>query len=61
MFDGHGGCEVAKFVDNHLVDELKKNESFKKGNYKQALTETFLNLDKMLLLEPGKKELARIS
>jgi len=34
VFDGHGGCEVARFVENHLVDELKKNESFKKGNYR---------------------------
>ena len=34
VFDGHGGCEVARFVESHLVDELKKNESFKKGNYR---------------------------
>lgn len=34
VFDGHGGCEVAHFVENHFVDEMKKNESFKKGNYK---------------------------
>jgi serine/threonine protein phosphatase PrpC len=34
VFDGHGGCEVAIYVGNHLVDELKKNENFKKGNYK---------------------------
>lgn len=34
VFDGHGGCEVAHFMDNHFVDEMKKNENFKKGNYK---------------------------
>ena len=34
VFDGHGGCEVAHFVENHIINELKKNESFKKGNYK---------------------------
>mgnify|MGYP001607486209 FL=1 len=34
VFDGHGGCEVAHFVENHLVDELKKNECFKKANYR---------------------------
>lgn len=61
VFDGHGGCEVAQFVGNHIVDELKKNENFKKGNYKQALIDVFLLLDKMLLAEPGKKELAKIS
>lgn len=61
VFDGHGGCEVAHFVENHLVDELKKNESFKKGNYRQALSDVFLGIDKMLLTESGKKELTRIS
>ena len=34
VFDGHGGREVALFVEAHLVDELKKNENFKNGNYK---------------------------
>lgn len=61
VFDGHGGCEVARFVENHLVDELKKNENFKKGNYRQALIDVFLQLDKMLLTEAGKKELTAIS
>jgi serine/threonine protein phosphatase PrpC len=61
VFDGHGGSEVARFVENHLVDELKKNENFKKGNYRQALIDVFLQLDKMLLTEAGKKELIRIS
>jgi serine/threonine protein phosphatase PrpC len=61
VFDGHGGCEVAHFVENHLVDELKKNESFKKGNYRQALSDVFLGIDKMLLTENGKKELTKIS
>ena len=26
VFDGHGGPEVAKFVEKHLVNELKKNK-----------------------------------
>ena len=61
VFDGHGGCEVAHFVGNHFIDEMKKNDNFKKGNYKQALIDVFLLLDKMLLTDMGKKELAKIS
>ena len=61
VFDGHGGCEVAHYCENHLVDELKRNDSFKKGNYKQALTDVFLGIDKMMLTEPGRKELVKIS
>ena len=34
VFDGHGGTEVARYVEIHLVDELKKNDNFKKGNYR---------------------------
>jgi hypothetical protein len=41
-----------------LVDELKKNENFKKGNYRQALVDVFLGLDRNMLNEAGKKELA---
>ena len=61
VFDGHGGSEVARFVEIHLVDELRKNENFKKGNYRQALIDVFLIIDKMLLAEPAKKELTNIS
>jgi hypothetical protein len=31
------GNEVADFVREHLASELKKLESFKSGNYEQAL------------------------
>lgn len=58
VFDGHGGCEVAHYIANHFVDEIKKLESFKRGDYKNALIENFLLIDKMLLSEAGKKELA---
>jgi serine/threonine protein phosphatase PrpC len=51
VFDGHGGCEVAHFTANHIIDELKKNENFKKGNYKQALIDVFIGIDKLLLTE----------
>ena len=28
VFDGHGGQEVAQFMEDHLVAELKKNPNF---------------------------------
>lgn len=30
VFDGHGGAEVALYVEKHLIEELKKLDSFKK-------------------------------
>ena len=61
VFDGHGGCEVAKYMEGHFIEELKKCESYKKGDYKNALIETFIVVDRMLLSEPAKKELTIIS
>jgi len=58
VFDGHGGKCVAKYCEDHFLDTLKNNENFKKGidegkegnekyhNYKTALTETSLEIDK---------------
>jgi len=28
VFDGHGGKEVAAFVERHFLEELKKNKNF---------------------------------
>jgi protein phosphatase 1G len=28
VFDGHGGLEVAKFVQRYFADELKKNINY---------------------------------
>ena len=61
VFDGHGGCEVAHFVEAHFIDEIKKTEAFRKGDYKNALIETFLTIDRMLLSDAGKKELGKIA
>ena len=51
VFDGHGGQEVAKFCEKYFPIELVKNEKFKQENYKEALEETFLQMDIMLLSE----------
>jgi len=55
VFDGHGGHEVAKFVANHISDEILKNASFKNGDYSKCLTEVFLRLDELLKTPEGKK------
>ena len=28
VFDGHGGCEVAKFCEKHMVSDLKADKDF---------------------------------
>ena len=61
VFDGHGGQEVALYVEWHFIEELKKNDNFTKANYKQALIDVFLLIDKNIVSDAGKKELAKIA
>jgi protein phosphatase 1G len=58
VFDGHGGKEVAIFVERHFTAELQKNANFH-GNRLEA-RETFLLMDKLIIAKEGQKELTRI-
>jgi len=42
VFDGHGGSEVAKYVERHFIELLTENPAFKEKQYETALSETFL-------------------
>lgn len=61
VFDGHGGCEVAKFCEKHIVPELKADKDFQNKNYEAALRNVFLKIDRMLLTNEGKNELQKYS
>lgn len=57
VFDGHGGTEVAKFCEHHFGEELKKNANFEAGKMEEALKETFLLMDRMLVTPEGQAQL----
>lgn len=61
VFDGHGGKEVAQFVQKHFTDELKANNNFKNGNYQKALIETFLQMDELVMAPAGIAELKQLN
>lgn len=61
VFDGHGGCEVAKYCENHIIKELKANKDYQNRNYEKALTDVYLKIDKMLLSNDSKAELKSYS
>ena len=54
------GAEVSRFVENHFVQELLKNEEFRKGNISLALEQNFHRMDELLLSAEGKIELNEI-
>ena len=60
VFDGHGGKEVAIFVENHFCQELVKNPNFLANRIEASLRETFLHMDRMIVTKEGQKELTRI-
>jgi protein phosphatase 1G len=61
VFDGHGGKEVAQYVRVHFTEELVNNASYKSGNLKKALVETFLKMDEMVVENAGKIELKKFA
>lgn len=48
VFDGHGGSEVARFCEKYFVETLLKNTNFKNKKYKEALIETYFEMDVLL-------------
>jgi hypothetical protein len=54
------GAEVSEFVKRHFVNSLKQNSNYKKGKYQEALKQTFLEMDKLMLQQKGILELKQI-
>ena len=48
VFDGHGGKEVALYVEKHFVETLKKLPEYKNAQYEDALTKCFIVMDEMM-------------
>ena len=61
VFDGHGGKEVSTFVKLHFTKSFLSNKRLKKDQIKQAIIETFLNMDILMQESSGIKELKQIS
>jgi protein phosphatase 2C family protein 2/3 len=49
VYDGHGGDKVAIYTGENLHKIIAKQESFKKGDFEQALKDGFLAIDRAIL------------
>lgn len=49
VYDGHGGEKVATYSGANLHNIIARQESFKKGDYAQALKDGFLAADRAML------------
>ena len=58
VFDGHGGKEVSQFVSNHFIQELVSNKNIE-VDMPQALKETFLKMDEIMITEDGIEEIKK--
>ena len=57
VFDGHGGCEVAKYVAKHFTEEFLKNKNYLRNDIKKALEENYQKMDSLMLEKEGREEL----
>lgn len=60
VFDGHGGSEVALYCSQKLPAFLKNVEAYKKGDFKQALKDTFIGFDATLVNDDVVEELKKL-
>ncbi len=49
VFDGHGGDKVALFAGENIHNIISNQDTFKAGNYEQALKDGFLATDRAIL------------
>ena len=61
IFDGHGGPEVPRYLQTHFMDYLKKADKFKEGKFKDALVDTFFEIDKSFTTKEAQEELTKYS
>ncbi|TLD14051.1 uncharacterized protein PgNI_04287 [Pyricularia grisea] len=52
VFDGHGGDKVALFSGDNIHKIVQNQDTFKAGNYEQALKDGFLATDRAILNDP---------
>lgn len=61
LFDGHNGAEISKYLSLNFSQFLSENKNFINGEYKQALKETFINLDSSFRAIEVQLELSKYS
>lgn len=61
VYDGHGGSEVAEYCSMKLPDFLKNLDSYKRGDFEQALKDAFIGFDATLLQDTVVEELRQMA
>ena len=61
VMDGHGGSEVAQYVQCYLPNYIKENPNIKTKKWKELFTTSFSTVDQSLLTEDGQAKLVEYS
>lgn len=56
VFDGHGGSKVAQYSANHLHRYILARPEYAQGQYIQAISEAFLECDRVMRTEESLKD-----
>lgn len=60
VFDGHGGKEVAQFCAAHISEALVSSKGYATGDMREALRETFLKMDDIMVKQEYQAEFAAL-
>jgi protein phosphatase 1G len=60
VFDGHGGSEMALFVQKHFIPTLLQNQAFLAQDFEPALYQTFLAMDELVQTKEGQQEIMKL-
>ncbi|CAF5019977.1 unnamed protein product, partial [Rotaria sp. Silwood1] len=61
VYDGHGGSEIAVYCSQYLPEFIKNLDSYRQGRLNDALIESFLKFDTLLLDINVKKILQKLA
>lgn len=61
VFDGHGGKEVALYVEKKFVETFKKLPEYKNGQYEDALRRCFIIMDEQMTADKSKDPITAFS
>jgi serine/threonine protein phosphatase PrpC len=49
IYDGHGGKEIAHYLEKNLISNLIKSKAFQTKEYSEALMNTFKAMDEQIM------------
>lgn len=60
IYEGHGGREIAYYLEKHFISSLVKNKAFQNKQYEEALENTFQKIDDQIMDKKQSKKIQEL-